>query len=122
MSNTIKDNHSLFSKLLSHSVTLKWLFHWFTFVINCFCWFILSRIALFIFPVLDFEGFIKWHEILESPPRGHLLLYMLLFLAVFLPCLIWVVFWLSFQHDCLHYLLITLLPIGLFIGFSDNFF
>ena len=61
MLNNIKGNGSLFSKLLYHSITLEVSFHWFTFVISCICWLILSRI---IFLILDIEGFIKQHEIL----------------------------------------------------------
>ena len=63
MSNTIKDNRSLFSKLLSQWITLEVSFHWLTFVISCIYWLISSRITLLIFPILDFEGFIKRHEI-----------------------------------------------------------
>ena len=61
MSNIIKDDHSLFS---NHLITLEMSFHWFAFVISFICWFILSRITLLIFLILDFEGFIKRNEIL----------------------------------------------------------
>ena len=64
MSNTIKDNRCLFSKLLNHSIILEVSFHWFTFVISCINWLIFSRITLPILPILDFERFIKQHEIL----------------------------------------------------------
>ena len=62
MSNIIKDNRSLFSKLLNHSMTLEAFFHFFVF--SCICWLILSTKSLLIFPILYFEGFIKQHEIL----------------------------------------------------------
>ena len=64
MLNNIKGNRSLFSKFLYHSITLEVFFHWFTFVISCICWLILSGVILFIFLILDIEGFIKQHEIL----------------------------------------------------------
>ena len=102
MSNNTKDNRSLFSKLLNHSITLEVSFHWFTFVISCICWFILSRMTLLFFLHLILKGSLNGvKSYLESPLCVPLLLYMLLFLAVFLSCLTCVVSLLSFCYPFL---------------------
>ena len=54
----------MFSKLLNHSITLEVSFHWFSYGISYICWLTLTIITLLIFRILDFEGFIKRHEIL----------------------------------------------------------
>ena len=66
------------SPTLNHLITLEVSFHWLIhFCCQLYLWLIFSKIALLIFPILDFEAFIKRQKILfrTSPLWSFIVIY-----------------------------------------------